>query len=99
MVSKVDDGKFMLSNFYKVFSFIKKGQIVSFLKLIIYLSIYFDERQKEISHLYIYLVNSISWHNIIKRIFMTLCVAIILVYDIYNIDGLIFTCYIPWKQI
>jgi len=54
MVSKVDDGKFMLSNFYKVLSFIKKGEIVSFLKLIIYLSIYFDERQKGISQLYIY---------------------------------------------
>ena len=50
----VDDGKFTLSNFYKVLSFIKKGEIVSFLKFIIYLSIYFDERQKEISQLYIY---------------------------------------------
>ena len=30
---------------------------VSFLKLNIYLSIYFDERQKEISHLYIYHAN------------------------------------------
>ena len=49
----VDDGKFMLSNFYKVLSFIKKGEIVSFLKLIIYLSICFHERQKGISHLYI----------------------------------------------
>ena len=55
MVSKVDE--FMLSNFYKVLSFIKKGEIVSFLKLNIYLSICFDERQKEISHLYIYHVN------------------------------------------
>ena len=53
MVSKVDDGKFMLSNLYKVLSFIKKGKIVSFLKRIIYVSICFDERQKEINHLYI----------------------------------------------
>ena len=60
MVSKVDDGKFMLSNFYKVLSFIKKGEIVSFLKLIIYLSIYFDERQKGISHLYICHVNIVQ---------------------------------------
>jgi len=52
MVSKVDE--FMLSNFYKVLSFIKKGEIVSFLKLNIYLSICFDERQKGITHLYIY---------------------------------------------
>ena len=58
MVSKVDDGKFILSNFYKVLSFIKKGEIVNSLKLIIYLSICFDERQKGISHLYIYLVNN-----------------------------------------
>jgi len=53
MVSKFDDGKFILSIFYNVLSFIKKGEIVSFLKLIIYLSIYFDERQKGISQLYI----------------------------------------------
>jgi len=33
---------------------------VSFLKLIIYLSIYFDERQKEISHLYIYHLNIVQ---------------------------------------
>jgi len=53
----VDDGKFMLSNFYKVLSFIKKGEIVSFLKLIIYLSIYFDERQKGI-YIFIMLILS-----------------------------------------
>ena len=41
-----DDGKFMLSNLYKLLSFIEKGEIVRFLKLIIYLSISFDERQK-----------------------------------------------------
>jgi len=50
----IDDGKFMISNFYKVLSFIKKGEIVSFLKFIICLLIYFDERQKGISHLSIY---------------------------------------------
>ena len=61
MVSKFDDGKFVLSLFYKVLSFIKKGEIVSFLKFIIYLSIYFDERQKEISQLYIYHAIIIVW--------------------------------------
>jgi len=28
MVSKFDDGKFIISNFYKVLTFIKKGEIV-----------------------------------------------------------------------
>ena len=54
MASKFDDDKFILSIFYKVLSFIKKGEIVNFLKLIIYLSIYFDKRPKEISQFYIY---------------------------------------------
>ena len=35
-------------------SFTKKGEIVDLRKLIIYLLIYFDERQKEISSVYIY---------------------------------------------
>ena len=48
MISKIDDGKFMLSNFCIVLSSIKKGEIVSFLKLMIYLSICFDEGQKDI---------------------------------------------------
>ena len=44
---------------FPLFSFlqIRRMKIVSFLKLTIYLSIYFDERQKEISHLYIYHAN------------------------------------------
>ena len=53
MVSKLDDGKFIPSNFYKVLSFMKKGETVSFLKLIICLIICFDERLKGIGHLYI----------------------------------------------
>ena len=87
MISKIDDGKFMLSNFCIVLSFIKKGEIVSFPKLNIYLSICFDERQKGISHLYI----SCLYCSII---FKMLCVTIILLYDIYDINGLMFFYYI-----
>jgi len=51
-----DYGKFIVSNFYKVRSFIKKKEIVSFIKLIIYFLICFHERQKESRSLYIYYV-------------------------------------------
>ena len=63
MVSKFEDGKFILSIFYKVLSFIKKGEIVSFLKLTIYLSIYFDERQKGIRY-YELTIIKLAYHNL-----------------------------------
>ena len=58
MVSKVDDGKFMLSNFYKVLSFIKKEEIVSSLNSIfIYQYVLMKDKKELVNLVLIILIN------------------------------------------
>ena len=57
MVSKLDDGKFIPSNFYKVLSFIKKGEIVASLNsLFIYQYVLMKDKKELVIYIFIMLI-------------------------------------------